>query len=161
MITSVHDRLERLIDRIKGESWENDFGQQCFLAGLEMGSAMITQEERESMILDTDVFERFGVVVTLDRSETPKTLGTGVNYMIKPEKLSVHWSRSNGGKWVLDQIAVIGPRVLKGDQLSDVITGRRTWYGNPKGDHRVDPPSWVLSIVGEVKPNGWKLETAS
>lgn len=159
--TVVHGRLDRLIDKIQTEAWENEFGQRCFLDGLRVAAQILDQEKGRVMILDTEVHERFSVIVSLDQSETPKMTGTGVHYMISPNKMAITWSRENGAKWVLEKITVIGPRVLKGNNLSDVVTGRRSWYGNPLGDHKIDPPSWVLSVINEVKPNGWKLETES
>jgi hypothetical protein len=110
------------------------------------------------MILDTEVDQMFRVVVTLDVTETPPTSANGVHYLIKPDRLVATWVKvNNDPKWHVDMIRVRGPRILKGDLLSDAVSGSKHW--TITGDHKTDPPSWVLSIIGEIKPNGWELTT--
>lgn len=110
------------------------------------------------MILDTEVFETHSVRVTIENE--PDVKADHVQYMIRPNELIAAWSRNNGSRWGLSRITVRGPRVLGSDQTSHVVTGSRVWLGNPTGRHTFDPPSWVLSIVNEVKPNGWELVTS-
>ena len=109
------------------------------------------------MIIDTEVVQEFRARVTLDPDETPPTPADGVMYSIKPKRLLAVWIKDNGDRWYLHKIALAGPRILKGDVLSPTMAGSRVWDGRHTGNHRTDPPAWVLSIVNEVKPNGWTL----
>lgn len=109
------------------------------------------------MINDTEVRQVFEATVTLDPQKTPITDATGMRFKIKPNCLVALWIKSNGSKWALESITVTGPRVLKEEALSEVVTGLKKWWGAPTGNHKIDPPSWVLSIIHEVKPNGWEL----
>lgn len=109
------------------------------------------------MIKDTEIRQHFEAVATLDQEKTPVTDATGVRYKIKPNLLTAIWIKENGSKWQLESITVTGPRVLKGDAISDAVIGLKKWWGNPTGNHQIDPPSWVLSIINEMKPNGWEL----
>jgi len=110
------------------------------------------------MIKDISITKRFTASVELDVNDTPATQADYVQYQIKPHRMSVVWTQANDDPtWKLLGITITGPRILKGDALSESVSGRREWTGRRTGNHRLDPPSWVLSIVNEVKPKGWEL----
>lgn len=50
------------------------------------------------------------------------------------------------GTWVVDQVQVQGPTVLKNGDLSKVTTGDMHWYG------QLGLPGWLTDLVRENTP---------